>query len=282
MHVEDVVQAVQTSKRYQWVAPSVVARLAAEEMPKSRNAAEAQKRTKRRLHQIFGAYAAPLPYAEIARRIVAAPSTGDALDDPPQGDALDDPPRGDALDDVCRWVLEQHASTRERLPMLSSFYADIFRITGKPRRLLDVACGLNPFAWPWMGLDARCEYVAFDIDVQLCPLLDRLLTRLGVPHRTEVADAVSEIETPQADVALLLKAIPCLEQQASGIGLTLIDGVQARWLVVSYPTRSLSGRGKGMARTYRAQFSSMLEQRPWRFEEIEFPSELVFIIDKSG
>jgi len=273
VHVEDVVQAVQTSKRYQWVAPSVVARLAAEEMPKSRNAAEAQKRTKRRLHQIFGAYAAPLPYAEIARRIAAAPSTGDALDDPP---------RGTELEDMCRWVLEQHASTRERLPILSSFYADIFRITGNPRRLLDVACGLNPFAWPWMGLDARCDYFAFDIDVQLCALLDRLLTRLGVPHRAEVADAVSEFDTPQADVALLLKAVPCLEQQASGIALQLMDRLQAPRLVVSYPTRSLSGRGKGMARTYRAQFSSMLEQRPWRFEEIEFPSELVFIIDKSG
>jgi 16S rRNA (guanine(1405)-N(7))-methyltransferase len=263
VRVEDLVQAVQTSKRYQWVAPSVVARLVAEEIPKSRNAAEAQKRTKRRLHQIFGAYAAPLPYAEIAQRIAATPENGHQLEG------------------VCRWVLEKHASTRERLPILSAFYADIFGITGKPSRLLDVACGLNPFAWPWMGLDAGCTYFACDIDVQLCAVLDRFLSRVGIQHRAEVADAVAPFDLPSADVALLLKALPCLEQQRAGIGLEVLDRIDASNVVVSYPTRSLGGRGKGMASTYRAQFTSMVEQRPWRFVEIEFSSELVFIVDKS-
>ena len=102
--VAEVVSAVQTSKRYQWVLPAVVERLASEEIPKSRNAADAQKRTKRRLHQIFGAYASPLPYATMAARI----------------DAL--PPGADELEALCRWMLGLHSSTRERLPLLPAFY----------------------------------------------------------------------------------------------------------------------------------------------------------------
>jgi 16S rRNA (guanine(1405)-N(7))-methyltransferase len=260
--VADVVSAVQTSRRYQWVAPEVLARLAAEEIPKSRNQADAQKRTKRRLHQIFGAYAQPLPYASIAARIADAPRSGDELES------------------LSRWVLGLHASTRERLPYLITFYADIFAITGLPRQVLDVACGLNPFAWPWMGLDPNCQYIAFDIDLQITALVDEFLSRIGIAHDVQVRDALSSVEMPQADVALLLKAAPCLEQQRTGAGLEILDRIDAPHVVFSYPTHSLSGRGKGMLRTYRAQFEHMLAQRPWRSHELEFPSELVFIVDK--
>jgi len=59
--IDAILAAVADSRRYRHVAPTLVARLAAEELPKSKNAADAEKRTKRRLHQIFGAYATQLP-----------------------------------------------------------------------------------------------------------------------------------------------------------------------------------------------------------------------------
>jgi 16S rRNA (guanine(1405)-N(7))-methyltransferase len=265
LSVTDVVRAVQQSRRYQWVAPAVLERLAAEEIPKSRNPAEAQKRTKRRLHQIFGAYTRSLPYAAIASAI-------DSLT--PDTDRRE-------LERTCKWVLEQHASTRERLPLLESFYREIFRRTGQPIRLLDVACGLNPFALPWMGLDVGCTYLAYDIDVQLSSLIDAFLARLGIPHQVDVVDVLAPLAPPAADVALLLKTVPCLEQQRSGAGLEVLDRIDAPYVVVSYPTRSLGGHGKGMARTYRAQFGALLAQRPWRAQEIEFSTELVFVIEKA-
>lgn len=261
--IAEVVAAVRTSRRYQWVSPTVVARLAAEEVPKSRNAADAQKRTKRRLHQIFGAYAQPLPYASIAQRLNDALTRGDRTE----------------LMDVCRWALGQHASTRERLPIVEAFYAEIFRVTGTPTLLLDIACGLNPLAVPWMGLAPGSTYFACDIDIQLEGVLDNFLTGLGIDHQVEVIDALMPFEAPAADVALLLKTVPCLDQQRAGAGLNLIDRLNANWLVVSYPTRSLGGHSKGMARTYRAQFEVMHEQRRWRVHERELPGELVFIID---
>jgi 16S rRNA (guanine(1405)-N(7))-methyltransferase len=264
--VDDVVQAVRTSRRYQWVAPSVVTRLAAEEIPKARNAADAEKRTKRRLHQIFGAYAQPLPYSAIASRIESTITSAD----------------GAEVRAACEWVLGLHASTRERLLLLPQFYADVLALTGPPRRLLDVACGLNPFAWPWMGLDpADCSYAAFDIDTQLAPVLRRFFDGVGVTHEVGVVDALEPVALPAADVALVLKSVPCLEQQRAGAGLALLDRLDAPWLVVSYPTRSLGGHGKGMLRTYRSQFAALLAQRPsWRATELEHSTELVFVVAK--
>src|SRR3954471_20860941 len=113
--IDAILQAVADSKRYRYVAPTIVARLAAEELPKSKNAADAEKRTKRRLHQIFGAYASPLPYDRLADRL-----------DNTQGDPA-------LFKKVCSQILTQHASTAERLNDLEAgFYQRIFEITGRP------------------------------------------------------------------------------------------------------------------------------------------------------
>lgn len=60
MPLEEILDSVSNSKRYHGIAADVVTRVAMEEIPKARNQANATKRTKRRLHQIFGAYATPL------------------------------------------------------------------------------------------------------------------------------------------------------------------------------------------------------------------------------
>ena len=54
----EIVARVRRSSRYRDVDPELVARLAAEEMPKARSADEAVKRVKRRLHQAVGAFRA--------------------------------------------------------------------------------------------------------------------------------------------------------------------------------------------------------------------------------
>ena len=52
----EIVEQVRRSSRYRAVDPTLVARFAAEELPKSRNVDDAVKRVKRRLHQAVGAF----------------------------------------------------------------------------------------------------------------------------------------------------------------------------------------------------------------------------------
>ncbi len=49
-------------------------------------------------------------------------------------------------------ILELHRSTKERLNYYPFIYEKIFAITGKPKSILDLGCGLNPVSFPYMGL----------------------------------------------------------------------------------------------------------------------------------
>jgi 16S rRNA (guanine(1405)-N(7))-methyltransferase len=264
--VDAVVARVSTSRRYRWVAEAVVARLAAEEIPKSRNLADAEKRTKRRLHQIFGAYTGQLDYARLLLDIARARSSGDEQ----------------ALRVACRAALAQHASTRERLPILDQFYARIFTVTGAPATVVDIACGLNPLALPWMGLPPGCRYLAYDIDAAMLNFVAGFLDLIGVDHRVCLRDVVADPPDDACDVALLLKTVPCLDQQHPGAAGDIMRAVRARHIVVSFPTRSLGGHGgKGMDRSYRERVVAGLGTGDWGrlLEEIELPGELVFVVE---
>jgi 16S rRNA (guanine(1405)-N(7))-methyltransferase len=85
-----------------------------------------------------------------------------------------------------------------------------------------------------------------------------------------------------ADLAFLLKSAPCLEQQAPGSARRLLERLNARWLVVSYPTRSLGGAGKGMLATYRSQFRVLIEGLADSVHELLFPGELVYVVRRAS
>ena len=51
-------------------------------------------------------------------------------------------------------------------------------------------------------------------------------------------------------MALLFKLLPLLERQRTGSAMDVMNAVDAGWLVVSFPTRTLGGRNVGMAAQY--------------------------------
>lgn len=269
IRLDDVLARVAVSRRYRHVAEEVVRRLATEEIAKSRNLADAEKRTKRRLHQIFGAYTGQPDYPQRLLALARAIDGGDE----------------ESAREVCRAAMAGHVSTRERLPILDRFYAALFAITGVPSVVCDVACGLNPLAVPWMGLPAGARYVGCDIDSQLVGFVAAALDLFGIDARVELRDVVTAPPDCEADIALLLKSAPCLDQQDPGAAARVLAGLRARHVVVSFPAQSIGGREKGMERTYRARFAALLDELGWssrRVAELDLPGELVFVIDGEG
>ncbi len=57
-----------------------------------------------------------------------------------------------ALKEFSLRMLQSHASTKERIPVLDDFYRQILSVIGNPSTILDLACAMQPFAHPWMGL----------------------------------------------------------------------------------------------------------------------------------
>jgi 16S rRNA (guanine(1405)-N(7))-methyltransferase len=266
--VDQVVAVLRDSRRYRTLYEPALRRLAAEALRIERgNVREAAKRTKRSLHQIFGAYLPERPrYGRLLAMLDAALAAGDE----------------EQVRDALRYAMSHHASTRERLPILDDLYREIFSRLGELSSLLDVACGLNPLAVPWMKLPPGIRYLAVDVDAELVEFAGGCLQRLGVDGEARVGDVLEGEITAESDVALLLKSVPCLDQQRRGAGRAVIEGLPARRIVVSFPTRSIGGRAKGMRETYSADFERTAGDAGWSWERLEFPGELVYLVVKEG
>lgn len=261
----DVVERVLRSRRYHDVDRALVTRLAKEEVARARNADDAVKRVKRRLHQAVGAFR-------------GAPAT-----DPLAG--IRAAWRGDLTDPeflaACAEVLATHASTRERLGDLPGFFAPIWAATGRPDRLLDVGCGLGPLALPWMDLPRTTTYHAVDPDRRPLETVRAFLELVGQPHVVDARDAVADPPDEPADVALLLKLVTTLDRQDPSAAARLLERLQVRHAVVSFTRRSLGGRGRNLERTYRDRLDRLREEagRIVDVAEASVPSELVFVLE---
>jgi 16S rRNA (guanine(1405)-N(7))-methyltransferase len=185
-----------------------------------------------------------------------------------------------ALRTTCVEIMRHHASTRERLPILADFYTTILADLPPIHSILDLACGLNPLSIPWMPLAANARYHACDIYQNQVDFLNHVLAVLGVQGEASVCDLLHGCPTQTADVALLLKAIPCLEQVDKQIAPRLLSAIQAPVLIVSFPVHSLGGRQKGMLTNYERHLYELTTGQPWRIEQFQFATELVFRLVK--
>jgi 16S rRNA (guanine(1405)-N(7))-methyltransferase len=259
-----IVERVLRSSRYRDVDRSLLSRLAAEELPKARNPDDAVKRVKRRLHQVVGAF--------------RGASRRTAIEETWNGDMTDSRFRA-----ACADALRTHASTRERIPHFDAFYAGMWAHTGMPARLLDIGCGLNPLALPWMEI-GNATYLATDVDERPLLTVGAFLDLVGQPHEVNTADVIAEPPTDEADVALLLKLVTTLDRQDAGAATRLVRALRVRHAVVSFASRSLTGRGKGMERAYRERLERLVADagRVNAVAEASVPNELVFVLTLDG
>jgi len=221
------------------------------------------KAVRRKLHNITAPYLGDPDYAQSASLLEAALQKGDEA----------------AERDACLKILSAHASTAERLNILGSFYERIFSIIGKPHALLDLACGLNPFSFPWMGLPPDTRYHAYDIHRPRIQLINHYFALKGMAPLGAHQDVLADPPQEKGDVAVLFKEAHRFEQRRRGCNLALWRTLRVRYLLVSLPLKSLSGR-HDLADKQRALVRRIMEGMPWGIEEIAFENELVFCIDK--
>lgn len=273
--LDTLTAAVRDNPKYATLAPDFVRTVAAREAVKHPRLKDAVKATRNKLHQVAGAYLdRPPDYARWLADLEAAPDL-------------------EARMAICERLMAAHASTRERLPMLATFYADLFAAAqseiGQINSVLDLACGLNPLAVPWMPLPPGASYFAYDVYDDMATFFNRALPLLGISHaESRAVDVTQGIPDVSADLALIIKAIPCLQQLDKSAGTRVLEAVdgrarvsRARAIVVTYPAFSLGGRNKGMRENYAAQFESLLAELRWEnrpVRRLDFPTELAFIV----
>ncbi len=257
-----LVQAVGASAKYRPICRELVEHIGREELVKRRNLREAVKATKNKLHQVGGAY---LPDQARYAAWLAELREVQQLEE---------------LRPLCTKIMEAHASTRERLPILDEFYSTTLAGLPPLGSVLDLACGLNPLALPWLPLAEGATYWAIDIYEDMMAFVRDFLALplVGVRGQAQARDVLQLGPLPRVNLALLLKAIPCLEQMDKAAGVKLLDAIQADYVLVSFPAHSLGHRDKGMVTNYEAHFRLLLAGRPVQVRRFQFSSELAFLV----
>ena len=169
-------------------------------------------------------------------------------------------------------ILKRHASTRERLPLsaMDALYAKIFETTGRPASILDLACGLNPV---YLLHRFDCDVVGVDISKSCVSLIPN-----GV-----WGDLLCENAIPQErfHIALLFKILPLLERQKAGSATEIMNAVNAEYLVVTFPTRTLGGRNVGMEDNYTAWMEAHMPENRTVAARFTTENELYYVLKEN-
>lgn len=188
-------------------------------------------------------------------------------------------PNIEAVREFSLRMLASHASTRERIPELAEFYKQIFAITGKPDCLLDLACAMHPFGYPWMDLPAASRYLAYDLHHPRVDLINHFFKAAGISGEAFYGDILLNPPQQSADVAFFFKEAHRFEQRQKGCNRAFWLAVNVRWLIVSLPATNLTGRFD-LADRQRKLVHETLAGLDWPVTEILVRNELVFCIQK--
>lgn len=262
--VESIVATIKHSKKYRDTHEETIRELAKAAVNQHKKPKDATKAVRKRLHSIMAPYLGDPDYEATSAAMTGAFAAGD----PKQ------------VKSVCYDALYSHLSTRERLPIMQDFYHQIFQVTGTPGRLLDIACGLNPLAFPWMRLPDSIEYFAYDIHEPRISFINNYFKLQGLPQSARMQDVALHFPQEKGDVALFLKEMPRFERNYPGTGRRFLETLPVDFLVVSFPTISTHG-GRNLTRRYRDFFSELTDGFDWRITELMFEGEMVFVAEKS-
>ncbi len=261
--LDEIVAAIKSSNKYKDTAESTIRELTRVEMGRHKKTGQVTKAVRKRLHNIMAPYLGDTDYAVAEDKLRTAFSVGTT----------------GAIREACTDILACHPSTQERLCILDRFYTEIFALTGSPVTILDLACGLNPLTFPWMGLPTTTHFYAYDIHETRIGFLNTYFALQGLPPLAKVQDIAFHPPDETGNVAFLLKELPRIERNYEGLGLALLRALRVTYVVVSFPIVSLHG-GRSLAGRYRDFFLRLIREEGWPATEIAFENELVFCVKK--
>ncbi len=184
-------------------------------------------------------------------------------------------------------LLKLHVSTRERLPYYKKFFAELFQIVGPAPHILDLGCGYNPMALPFMQ-PAPKTYHAIELyyeDVALIKKYFNYLNARGWQTRHFTAETIDlekkqergTLFKKQYDLVLALKLFDLLKKKTVE---DLVKNLRTAWLVASFPTTTIAGTRMNVPR--RGWFQKMLRRLGYAYTARTYENEMVYFIKKTG
>ncbi|PIN74837.1 hypothetical protein COV17_04595 [Candidatus Woesearchaeota archaeon CG10_big_fil_rev_8_21_14_0_10_36_11] len=180
-------------------------------------------------------------------------------------------------------ILETHSSTQERIAIYEELYEKIFALTKKPKIIIDLGSGINPFSIPYMKLQ-NVNYYAYDISQEEIDSLNTFFTFLHAKNKNfkgnaEILDILHFAKLPKADICFLFKMTDVLDR-GKGHKTTeeMVLRIPAKYIVISFATRTMSG--KKMTAPRRNWMEWMCTRLGFTYAILEFPNEIFYVVKK--
>jgi len=183
---------------------------------------------------------------------------------------------------IIKKLLCLHPSTKERLEIYPELYKEIFKITGKPKIILDLGCGMNPVSCIYTHLK-QARYYATEISKKDCEFLNNYFRIMGIKGKAMPLDLKKTekiAKLPKADLCLLFKVLDTIEEKGHKLAEKIIKKINADWIIASFATKSV--KGTPMRHPYRGWMDKMLKRIKWDYKIIKKPNEIFYIINKRG
>ncbi len=262
---KELAAEIAETKKARYMDAGLIQQVLSRVLRSGKNKKEIVKDVKSKLYQVSGAFRNDnLDYSSLIAKL----------------DSLTPETPNEEVKRICLDLMQTHASTRERLSILDDLYGEVFRDMPAPKRVCDLACGLNPLSIPWMNLAPECRYEAFDLFSDMSALLNSFFTQRGIDGEAKQANLLYGLPGGPYDLIFLFKVIPCLEQIDKFGGRHILEQMAyaAKYAAVSFPGASLSGKDKGMPRNYEVHFMNIVDRDAWEIRMVRFPSELLFVM----
>ncbi len=172
-------------------------------------------------------------------------------------------------------ALSSHRSSKERMGFYRDFYRRIFSITGKPFSIIDIAAGMNPFSFPYMGIGSGVYYIALELNQNDADLIQKYFDAASIKGNALKHDIKEKPIRYRADIAFAFKIFDMLD---SKIAERIIKELNVKWIAASFSTKTVSK--KDMKAKRRAGFQKMLRRLGMEYKTLEFPNEIVYVIKK--
>lgn len=197
--------------------------------------------------------------------------------------------------EIHKKILCTHISSIERINFYQEFYQKIFEIIGKPKRILDISCGMNPFSLPFMRLD-NLMYICTEVKEEECEfinsyfeIISKYINLKAKAIKLDLFDLessefqrnfIEKNKLIEFDVAFLLKLIPVMERLKRGISDYILSWIPSNILVISGSKKSMV-KGKKIGKKEENLIKRILIKNKLKIiSKIEFENEFVFIVKR--